>query len=50
MAGVAAILKNRVPTALGTAAAGLSGCLLWAYWPTILDMSFTWYASEKRLS
>ena len=25
----------------------LAVCLLWAYWPTILDMSFTWYANPQ---
>ena len=25
----------------------LAVCLLWSYWPTLLDMSFTWYANPQ---
>ncbi len=25
----------------------LASCLLWSYWPTLLDMSFTWYANPQ---
>ena len=30
-----------------TPLAVLAVCLLWSYWPTLLDMSFTWYANPQ---
>jgi exosortase len=37
-------LRNLAPHA---PLAVLAACLLWAYWPTLLEMSFTWYANPQ---
>jgi exosortase len=37
-------LRNLAPHA---PLAVLAVCLLWAYWPTLVDMSFTWYSNPQ---
>ena len=36
-----------VPTALRVNAAGLGGCLLWAYWPTLVALENRWANDPK---